>query len=236
MKTTTTFLFAHRRFTLIELLVVIAIIAILAAILMPALSSARARGKSASCANNIGSLVRAAMQYADNNTDHIAINDDSRSRPWMGYLQKKYIPIKMMYCPGNAKPSENIWRTYGIWRYDLDDQAAGGSWYSIKKPYIGSVAVKVGSFRCYALRKMRNHSQVLLFADTTGYDGSTLSGYGYWAFAPRWYTDSTAVGLQHNERANIGFADGHVSNMGVGDLANIGFTRMVVGGQKYSIL
>ena len=41
------------RFTLIELLVVIAIIAILAAMLLPALSAARARAKTASCANNL---------------------------------------------------------------------------------------------------------------------------------------------------------------------------------------
>ena len=60
---------AHARFTLIELLVVIAIIAILAAILLPALQSARERGKSTGCVSNMKSVAVAMNMYADNNKD-----------------------------------------------------------------------------------------------------------------------------------------------------------------------
>ena len=54
-----------KQFTLIELLVVIAIIAILAAILMPALSSARERGKQSTCISNMKTLGSALTSYAD---------------------------------------------------------------------------------------------------------------------------------------------------------------------------
>ena len=56
----------ENKFTLIELLVVIAIIAILAAMLLPVLGSARERGRSASCASNLKQLGTAGAMYGDN--------------------------------------------------------------------------------------------------------------------------------------------------------------------------
>jgi prepilin-type N-terminal cleavage/methylation domain-containing protein/prepilin-type processing-associated H-X9-DG protein len=60
-----------RAFTLVELLVVIAIIAILMAILMPALNLVREQGKRAVCLNNLRQLMLAWMLYADENEESI---------------------------------------------------------------------------------------------------------------------------------------------------------------------
>jgi len=77
-------------FTLIEFLVVIAVIAVLMAILMPALQRAREQGQRAVCMNTLKQLNLCWILYADDNDDRL-VNGEAGIKPWSGnHINERY--------------------------------------------------------------------------------------------------------------------------------------------------
>jgi prepilin-type N-terminal cleavage/methylation domain-containing protein/prepilin-type processing-associated H-X9-DG protein len=95
-------------FTLIELLVVIAVIAILAALLLPALSKAKQQAILISCKNNERQQFLAFTMYADENKDFLP-EDKGANQAWdmrdfsADFMAENGAPYKVWYDPGTAQ-------------------------------------------------------------------------------------------------------------------------------------
>ncbi len=86
----------RKGFTLIELLVVIAIIAILAAMLLPALARAREQARRASCMNNVRSLVQVSHMYSIDNDEMFPTPND---QPFADLTLANYTVGNLTRCP-----------------------------------------------------------------------------------------------------------------------------------------
>lgn len=214
------------RFTLIELLVVIAIIAILAAMLLPALSAARERGRAANCTGNLKNCMLYLLIYADEQANGGVVvqnymYDGTTNRnyygTWSGMLhQMGYYPespnekLATALCP-SALPSNNDNNNYQLWTYGrfatLSNKVKG---------YFADPGNKVGGF----YPKDNNPSEFIILADSVAPKDTNTSlrkGYQYFAFG---YNDNRMCAhARHGNVINIGFMDGHVAGVNPSEFA-----------------